>query len=147
MTQKTEAQRLADALAYCDSSVAAQAAAELRRLDAQARELVRAVACTEKQVSAMLQAAPAAPAAENIREGAPYDNPAFEQLSRDMGVWGTPQAALCAQFWMAAPVLQPLTEEQAVKLYETWDYGLMDDEAYAAIRAVERAHGIGAPNA
>ena len=48
------------------------------------------------------QAATQAAHPENIREGAPYDNPEFEQLARDMGVWGTPQAALCAQFWLAA---------------------------------------------
>ena len=39
---------------------------------------------------------------ESIREGAPYDNPEFEQLARDMGVWGTAQSAVCAQFWLAA---------------------------------------------
>lgn len=57
--------------------------------------------------------APEAPTAENIREGAPYDNPAFEQLARDMGAWGTPQAALCAQFWLAALAQRaPLTKEE-----------------------------------
>lgn len=39
---------------------------------------------------------------ENVREGDPYDNPEFEQLARDLGVWGTPQSAIGAQFWMAA---------------------------------------------
>lgn len=39
---------------------------------------------------------------ENVREGAPYDNPAFEHLARDLGVWGTAQSAICAQFWLAA---------------------------------------------
>lgn len=56
--------------------------------------------------SAMLAAAPQ-PAAqgeapENVRTGAPYDNPAFEHLARELGVWGTAQAAACAQFWVAA---------------------------------------------
>lgn len=46
--------------------------------------------------------APQAVHPENIREGAPYDNLEFEQLARNMWVWGTPQAALCAQFWLAA---------------------------------------------
>ncbi len=46
--------------------------------------------------------APETPTAENIRDGAPYDNPEFEQLARDMGVWGTAQSAVCAQFWLAA---------------------------------------------
>ena len=41
----------------------------------------------------------------------------------------------------AAP-LTPLTDEQCVNLYSEWDFGLMDDEAYAVIRAVESAHGI-----
>lgn len=36
---------------------------------------------------------------ENIRMGAPYDNPVFEALCREMGIWGTAQAALCAVFW------------------------------------------------
>ena len=53
-----------------------------------------------------LYAAPQPPAQEvhpeSIREGVPYDNPAFEQLARDMGVWGTTQSAVCAQFWLAA---------------------------------------------
>lgn len=44
---------------------------------------------------------PKAPS-ENVRQGAPYDSPAFEQLARDLGVWGTAQSALCAQFWLAA---------------------------------------------
>ena len=48
---------------------------------------------------------------ENIREGAPYDNPAFEQLARDMGVWGTAQSAVCAQFWLAAT--QPAAQRSA----------------------------------
>ena len=39
---------------------------------------------------------------ENLREGEPYDNPAFEALARALGVWGTAQSAVCAQFWMAA---------------------------------------------
>ena len=39
---------------------------------------------------------------ESIRKGAPYDNPEFEQLARDMGVWGTAQSAVCARFWLAA---------------------------------------------
>lgn len=39
---------------------------------------------------------------ENIREGEPYDNPAFEALARALGVWGTAQSAACAQFWIAA---------------------------------------------
>lgn len=38
----------------------------------------------------------------NIREGEPYDNPAFEALARALGVWGTAQSAVCAQFWIAA---------------------------------------------
>ena len=53
-----------------------------------------------KSRAALAATTEAAP--ENIREGSPYDNPAFEQLARDLGVWGTAQAALCAQFWLAA---------------------------------------------
>lgn len=34
-----------------------------------------------------------------IRVGAPYDEPAFEALCREMSIWGTAQAALCAVFW------------------------------------------------
>ena len=59
------------------------------------------------------QAAPQEVHPESIREGAPYDNPAFEQLARDMGVWGTAQSAVCAQFWLAAtqPAAQGLDAE------------------------------------
>ena len=39
---------------------------------------------------------------ECIRMGAPYDDPAFEALCREMSIWGTAQAALCAVFWRAA---------------------------------------------
>ncbi len=39
---------------------------------------------------------------ENIRAGAPYDNPAFEALCREHGIWGTAQSALCAVFWRQA---------------------------------------------
>jgi len=48
-----------------------------------------------------MRAAGTLPAPENVREGEPYDNPAFEDLARTMGVWGTAQAALCAQFFLA----------------------------------------------
>jgi len=36
----------------------------------------------------------------------------------------------------------PLTDDEAQKLLAQWDFGLMDDEAIAVIRAVEKAHGI-----
>lgn len=39
---------------------------------------------------------------ENLREGEPYNDPNFEKLARTYGVWGTAQAALCAEFWQAA---------------------------------------------
>lgn len=39
---------------------------------------------------------------QNIRMGAPYDNPDFEAICRWHGVWGTAEAALCAVFWRAA---------------------------------------------
>ena len=39
---------------------------------------------------------------KNIREGYPYTDPAFEQLCRDHGIWGTDQSALAAVFWEAA---------------------------------------------
>jgi len=40
--------------------------------------------------------------AESIRSGAPYDDPAFEALCREHGIWGTAEAALCAVFWRHA---------------------------------------------
>lgn len=43
---------------------------------------------------------------ENLREGEPYDNPAFEALARELGVWGTAQSAVCAQFWLATTPAQ-----------------------------------------
>lgn len=39
------------------------------------------------------------PCPEDIREGAPYDDPAFESLCREHEVWGTAAAAQCAVFW------------------------------------------------
>lgn len=62
----------------------------------------------ELALCAALQVAPIPPGAapvqlpENLREGEPYDNPAFEALARALGVWGTAQSAVCAQFWIAA---------------------------------------------
>src|SRR5690554_137572 len=41
------------------------------------------------------------PCPEDIREGAPYDDPAFESLCREHEVWGTAAAALCSVFWEA----------------------------------------------
>lgn len=41
------------------------------------------------------------PCPEAVREGAPYDDPAFESLCREYGIWGTPAAAQCAVFWEA----------------------------------------------
>lgn len=41
------------------------------------------------------------PCPESIREGAPYDDPAFEALCREYEIWGTPAAAQCAVFWEA----------------------------------------------
>lgn len=81
-------------------------------------------------------------APENIREGAPYDNPAFEQLARDMGAWGTPQAALCAQFWLAAQ-RRPLDRQQIQQMIDQ-HVGLdsCDTSLHHLARAVERAHGI-----
>lgn len=38
---------------------------------------------------------------ENIREGAPYDDPRFEALAAEYGIWGTAESALCAVFWRA----------------------------------------------
>lgn len=41
------------------------------------------------------------PCPEGIREGAPYDDPAFESLCREHEIWGTAAAAQCAVFWGA----------------------------------------------
>lgn len=41
------------------------------------------------------------PAPDSIREGAPYDDPAFESLCREYEIWGTAAAAQCAVFWEA----------------------------------------------
>lgn len=49
-------------------------------------------------IRAGVGAAPATP--ENIREGAPYDCPAFEAMAREFHVWGRASGALCAQFWL-----------------------------------------------
>lgn len=86
--------------------------------------------------------APETPTAENIRDGAPYDNPEFEQLARDMGVWGTAQSALCAQFWLAAQ-RRPLDRQQIQQMIDQ-HVGLdsCDTSLHHLARAVERAHGI-----
>ena len=66
----------------------------------------------QRMIDAMLAAAPQPPEAapvqmpENLREGEPYDNPAFEALARSLGVWGTAQSAVCAQFWLASTPAQ-----------------------------------------
>lgn len=41
------------------------------------------------------------PCPDGVREGAPYDDPAFESLCREHEVWGTAAAAQCAVFWEA----------------------------------------------
>lgn len=132
-TQKPEALRLADKYEiegflqdrrFAKDHWCRQAAAELRRQHARIEDLEAQLSAIgaggaigveplRKQVSA-----PQAVHPKNIREGAPYDNPEFEQLARNMGVWGTPQAALCAQFWLAAtqPTQQGL--EQFIEQFE-----------------------------
>lgn len=63
------------------------------------------------------QAARALPAPENVREGEPYDNPAFEDLARTMGVWGTAQAALCAQFFIAGRGALPASMKPVAEIF------------------------------
>jgi|SRR5690554_4300304 len=53
------------------------------------------------QLPAAWQPAEHRPCPEGIREGAPYDDPAFEALCREHEIWGTAAAALCAVFWEA----------------------------------------------
>jgi hypothetical protein len=38
---------------------------------------------------------------ENIRTGPPYDDPAFESVCREHGIWGTAASAMAAVFWRA----------------------------------------------
>lgn len=59
----------------------------------------------------------ALPAPENVRDGDPYDDPAFEDLARTMGVWGTAQSALCAQFFLAGRGALPAGIEPAASVY------------------------------
>lgn len=67
---------------------------------------------------AMAQVAPAPIEAQNIRDGSPYDNPAFQALCREHGIWGTPQSALCAVFWRAASVqLQPTDQREKFEAF------------------------------
>lgn len=82
------------------SDVEARAAEELRRLHAENESLkVQLEAVGAGGVGPMM-AAPAQAAPENIREGAPYNCPEFEDMARRMKVWGTAGSALCAQFWL-----------------------------------------------
>lgn len=57
-----------------------------------------------------MEAARALPVPENVREGEPYDDPAFEDLARTMVVWGTAQSALCAQFFLAGQAARTLPD-------------------------------------
>jgi hypothetical protein len=44
----------------------------------------------------------AKPVPVNVREGQPYNDPRFESLCREHGIWGTPESALAAVFWNAS---------------------------------------------
>lgn len=79
---------------------------------------------------------PAAPA--NIREGEPYNNPQFEELARTYGIWGTAQAALCAQFWQAA------RRAPAVAVPQGWKLGqpITEEMHIAAVKVLHRASGV-----
>ena len=113
-TQKPESLRLADKYEahgflgdhrFAQEHWCKQAAVELRRQHARIAELeaqLSAIGAGGVEPLRKPGAAPQAVHPESIREGAPYDNPEFEQLARDMGVWGTAQSAVCAQFWLAA---------------------------------------------
>jgi len=66
------------------------------------------------------------PCPEDIREGAPYDDPAFEALCREHEIWGTAAAAQCAVFWEAgkrvaeqqpAPDVEGLEEAPITVIY------------------------------
>src|SRR5690554_6750614 len=66
------------------------------------------------------------PCPEGIREGAPYDDPAFESLCREHEIWGTAAAAQCAVFWEAgkrvaeqqlAPDVEGLEEAPITVIY------------------------------
>lgn len=67
----------------------------------------------------------------------------FDRLDHD--ITGFTAAQMQAYVDADREQRKPLTDEQAVALYNEWDYGLMDDEAYAVIRKVEAAHGINPP--
>lgn len=68
-----------------------------------------------------MSAKPQSIAVENIRMGTPYDHAPFEALCREHGIWGTPQAALCAVFWRAAhPTTMPVCD--AADLVAAADY-------------------------
>ena len=100
-----------------------------------------------KAAWAAWQAARSLPAPENVREGEPYDNPAFEDLARTMGVWGTAQAALCAQFFLAGHGAQvaPLTDERIRQLDDATKFHESHNWSVRFARAIEAAHGIKEP--
>jgi len=79
------------------------------------------------------------PAPENVRAGEPYDNPAFEDLARTMGVWGTAQAALCAQFFLAGHGAQvaPLTDERIRQLDDATNFHESHTWSIRFARAIE----------
>ena len=108
----TYAQALGRVVQAEESGDSDEKIASLHEEKRQARDAVQAM---------LVAAAPQAVHPENIREGAPYDNPEFEQLARDMGVWGTAQSAVCAQFWLAAtqPAAQGLDTARLDYLQQT----------------------------
>jgi len=62
------------------------------------------------------------PCPEDIREGAPYDDPAFSALCREHEIWGTAAAALCAVFWEAGKrVVEQQPAPDHARLRERFD--------------------------
>lgn len=82
---------------------------------------------------------------ENVREGTPYNDPAFESLARELGVWGTAQSATCAQFWQEAQAQRAPLKEDAIRiLYGESDghWQMVAPQVIQFARSIERAHGI-----
>src|SRR5690554_6733780 len=79
------------------------------------------------------------PCPEDIREGAPYDDPAFESLCREHEVSGTAAAAQCAVFWEAGKrVAEQKAATDVAELAEALSESLKSIEIPAVLTEIRR---------
>jgi|SRR5690554_3590776 len=92
-----------------------------------------------KPLYAAPQPAEQQPCPEDIREGAPYDDPAFESLCREHEVSGTAAAAQCAVFWEAGKrVAEQKAATDVAELVEALSESLKSIEIPAVLTEIRR---------